>query len=53
MMLKLTLLHINFLSGNNFYDSALSAKLDEIRNTPEREAYILMDRLLPPTQVYT
>ena len=37
--------------GNNFYGKDLLAKLRDLGRTPEREAYILMDRVLPPTQV--
>lgn len=36
--------------GNNFFGEGLRQKLEEIRGTFEREAFILMDRLHPPPQ---
>lgn len=38
-------------SGNNFYGDGLRTRLEEIGRSTEREAYILMDRVCPPTQV--
>ena len=39
------------LLGNNLYGDALREKLVEIRNSSERMAYILMDKVCPPFQV--
>ena len=36
--------------GNNVYGDEIKKVLNDIRNSPEREAYILMDRINPPTQ---
>lgn len=37
--------------GNNFYGEQVKTLLQEIGTTSEREAYILMDRVNPPTQL--
>lgn len=37
--------------GNNFFGDELCDKLEEIRETVEREGFILMDRVQPPPQV--
>ena len=39
--------NINFI-GNNLFGDELYAKLSELKSSPEREAYILMDRINPP-----
>jgi glutathione synthase len=36
--------------GNNFYGDSLREKLSEVRNSSERTAYILMDRIQSPSQ---
>ena len=37
--------------GNNYYGVRVRDKVREIRESSEREAYILMDRIRPPPQV--
>ena len=39
--------------GNNYYGNDVCVKMEEIKDTSEREAYILMDRVHPPPQVRT
>ncbi|KAK8752704.1 hypothetical protein OTU49_006997 [Cherax quadricarinatus] len=36
--------------GNNLYDEEIKKVLEKIKDSPEREAYILMDRIRPPVQ---
>lgn len=36
--------------GNNVYDEEIKKVLEKIKDSPEREAYILMDRIRPPVQ---
>lgn len=36
--------------GNNVYDDEVRTKLQAIKDTDERTAYILMDRIFPPLQ---
>lgn len=38
-------------AGNNYYGNDVRVKMEEMRNTSERGAYILMDRVRPPPQV--
>ena len=37
--------------GNNYYGEEVKTLLQGIGHTSEREAYILMDRINPPTQL--
>ena len=37
--------------GNNYYGEQVKVLLQDIGTTSEREAYILMDRVNPPTQL--
>lgn len=41
---------VSYFTGNNFYDDGVCTILNKIRHTSERDAYILMDRVHPPTQ---
>ncbi|RXG61918.1 Glutathione synthetase [Armadillidium vulgare] len=36
--------------GNNIYGEEIAEVLNKIRDSPEREAFILMDRICPPVQ---
>ncbi|KAB7498767.1 Glutathione synthetase [Armadillidium nasatum] len=36
--------------GNNIYGEEIAEVLEKIRDSPEREAFILMDRIRPPVQ---
>jgi glutathione synthase len=36
--------------GNNVYDEEIRVQLEKIRDTPERDAWILMDKIQPPLQ---
>lgn len=36
--------------GNNVYDENVRLKLESMKNTKERTAWILMDRIRPPLQ---
>lgn len=45
------ILVVNGFLGNNFYGNDIREKLEKIKSTDEREAYILMDRVYPPSQV--
>ncbi|CAG7693765.1 unnamed protein product [Allacma fusca] len=36
--------------GNNVYDEEIKDQLEKIRNTPERDAWILMEKIQPPLQ---
>lgn len=38
-----------FLQGNNLYDEDIVKALTEMKDPAERSAYILMERLAPPT----
>lgn len=35
--------------GNNYFDDSLKAKLLEVQNSKEQTAFILMERINPPT----
>ena len=39
------------VEGNNYYGERMKTLLQDIGRTSEREAYILMDRIIPPTQL--
>ena len=36
--------------GNNLYDTDIKTELERIKDSEEREAWILMDRIIPPVQ---
>ena len=38
---------VDFVTGHNLYGSDLKQRLEDIGLSPEREAYILMERIYP------
>ena len=42
--------HISLYSGNNYFGNDIKEKLLEIKDSDERAAYILMDKIVAPTQ---
>ena len=41
----------NFTSGNNFFGEGLRDELTRVGGSPERESYIIMEKITPPPQV--
>lgn len=39
-----------FLAGNNLYGNDIIKELNRVKNTEQRSAYILMERIFPPAQ---
>ena len=44
-------MYIAITVGNNYYGEEVRTLLQDVGTTSEREAYILMDRVNPPTQL--
>ena len=47
----ISLLYMYMYVGNNYYGEQVKTLLQDIGTTSEREAYILMERVNPPTQL--
>ena len=41
----------NFTSGNNFFGEGLREELTRVGGSPERESYIVMEKITPPPQL--
>ena len=44
------IVYCHYTVGNNYYGEEVKTLLQKVGSTSEREAYILMDRINPPTQ---